>query len=792
MFCIVSSLIGLVGFGSQTATAASWTIETVDGSWGVGRYSSVVLDGSGNAHISYYDSSNDVLKYARWTGSAWSAETVDGGLFVGTDTSIALDGAGNPHISYRDAWREDLKHARWTGTSWSVETVDVGGSGVFSSIALDAAGNPHISYHDWTNETLKYARWTGTAWSVVTVDSAFLAGYYTSIALDAAGNPHISYSDERNRDLKYARWTGTAWSLEIVDEAGEVGPHTSIALDAAGNPHISYHDWTNYDLKYARWTGTAWSIETVDVTDRTGLYTSIALDLAGKPHISYYDLSRGDLRHARWTGFNWSTETVDSVGDVGLFSSLALDEFGAPRISYYDNTNRVLKYARRGPDTSPPDFLNLYPANGSTSSDVTPEIRANYTDESGILLASVTLRVDGVDVTQLATASTTGVSYTPVALSDGGHWVILEVTDASPARNRASTSWSFTIDSTPPTVTILTPAEDDVVTTRTISVTGTASDSGGSGVARVDVRGVDGTWLTAAGISSWSSVTNLTVGMNVIEARAWDSAGNPSASSYRTVMYMVSWSPGPPTGLAAMAGIGQITLAWSAPWSDGNSPISNYRVYRGTETGMRAFLAEIGNVTTYTDAGLTNGLTYYYSATARNSIGEGPGSNEANATTPTEPSHPLNLRATSTDGRVTLTWQPPSTDGGTAITGYRVYRRTSTSDAALLAEIDDVLTYVDVDVVGRESYRYEVRAVNGVGMGPASEEASSTPPVSRATPGVQPWVWVLIFSPIALSLVALLFLFPRRKSNATEETLGPKRKPPKSEEHAEEKSERRE
>ena len=185
--------------------------------------------------------------------------------------------------------------------------------------------------------------------------------------------------------------------------------------------------------------------------------------------------------------------------------------------------------------------------------------------------------------------------------------------------------------------------------------------------------------------------------------------------------------PGAPVGLSAMGGNAQVNLAWSQPGSNGGSPIANYTIYRGTTPGGEAFLVKIGNVLAHVDTGLTNGVTYYYKVAAINSVGEGPNSTEASATPLAVPSEPQNLQATTGNHEVTLTWDVPATDGGTTITNYVIYRGIVTNGETLLVTVGNVLSHLDTGLTNGVTYYYKVAAINSVGEGPNSTEASATP-----------------------------------------------------------------
>jgi hypothetical protein len=96
------------------------------------------------------------------------------------------------------------------------------------------------------------------------------------------------------------------------------------------------------------------------------------------------------------------------------------------------------------------------------------------------------------------------------------------------------------------------------------------------------------------------------------------------------------------------------------------------------------------------------------------------------ASTATVPSAPQNVAAAGAKGKgVQLAWQTPASDGGSAITGYIVYRGTTSAGELPLTTLGVVTSYKDTSTRRGVTYYYEVAAVNSVGTGPKSNEASA-------------------------------------------------------------------
>jgi hypothetical protein len=136
----------------------------------------------------------------------------------------------------------------------------------------------------------------------------------------------------------------------------------------------------------------------------------------------------------------------------------------------------------------------------------------------------------------------------------------------------------------------------------------------------------NGFWLAPENAPSMALNVNGAGTANGTNVQIWQFGPTDSASLW--TIQSQGGAPVPPSNLTATGGNGQAFLSWSA-----SSGATSYNVYRGTTAGGESGTPIATGITTtsYTNTGLSNGTTYYYTVKAVNGSGTSSASYEANA-----------------------------------------------------------------------------------------------------------------------------------------------------------------
>lgn len=565
-----------------------------------------------------------------------------------------------------------------------------GGSGsVLNAVIIDGT-EYHVQVSDqdapaddftvsWTAPTPVFApdQPTGlTASRYATRDRALV----TWTAPDAGGTPITNYQFEFAPDDG-----GAPGTFSTVDTGGPIGATTSwvfegldpatdywfrvTAINAVGaGPVSDPTTWTTPDQP-ADLVATATSPTTVDVswTAPTGgdapitdyvVRTSIAFDGP------YTEVSTGTTPSHTFTGLTPETAYLYwvwavSAGGNSLTSDLAVAATPA------DATVSGVAATPTSPTTA---TVTWSPATGT--SEVTG-YEVDYSSDDGATWSGVSTGPDATSADLSPLTPSTTYLVRVAALTETGSGPFTEpVSFTTPAEEIPATA--------PDQVTGLTAHAG----TGRVRLTWTAPANGGSPITdylvEYGIGSPSSTFAHAPSAATSITVTGLTdASTYTLRVSAINAIGTGPASDEVAVT-----TPGPPaapTGLTATAfSPTSIHLAWTAA-ADGGSPLTSYLVERSSDGGTTWIaLHPTGTATVLTAGSLVPSTTYAFRVTAHNSVGAGPASSEASATTldapaPDEPSFDVRAElysATGTllatlDGAHGLSWQEALNEPGT-------------------------------------------------------------------------------------------------------------------------------
>lgn len=255
------------------------------------------------------------------------------------------------------------------------------------------------------------------------------------------------------------------------------------------------------------------------------------------------------------------------------------------------------------------------------------------------------------------------------------------------------------------------------------------ADDGGSAV--LDYTATCGA-QSAVGTASPLAVTGLVNGTEVtctVTARNAFGAGATSNALAVTPATV----PGAPAITGVQPGDGSATVSFTPSATDGGSPIIEYRALCSNKIGT-------GTTSPLVVTGLTNGTTVNCNLLARNAVGISTLAGPVPVTPAASPGAPLLTAAQPGDARVTLVFDAPASNGGSAILDYTATCGTqSATGAASPLSVTGLTNDVEVSC--------HVTARNAASTGVPSNALTATPAPARVsstlalTGGSEPSTW---------------------------------------------------
>ncbi len=230
------------------------------------------------------------------------------------------------------------------------------------------------------------------------------------------------------------------------------------------------------------------------------------------------------------------------------------------------------------------------------------------------------------------------------------------------------------------------------------------------------------------------AIAAITAGAGaVVSGRLLSSAGAVTLSGNTvTNAGCASTVPGAPTIGIVTRGNTEVSVAFTAPLSNGGSVITGYTATCVSSDGGAAGWTG-GSASPITVTGLTNGKAYTCTVTATNAVGSSVASAASNVVVPAPvPDAPTIGAVTSTDQAVIIAFAAPANDGGTAITSYiATCTAVVGGGAASAASARSPITVTGL--VNGSTYTCVVHATSNIGTGLGS--VASSPVIPSTVPG---------------------------------------------------------
>ncbi|HEY5012883.1 MAG TPA: hypothetical protein VIK61_09285, partial [Acidimicrobiia bacterium] len=378
--------------------------------------------------------------------------------------------------------------------------------------------------------------------------------------------------------------------------------------------------------------------------------------------------------------------------------------------------------------------------------------------ESGAGIASISLLVCTTSCSDSGNWSDSGVSIPANAQSATHHCGAevsctyrVQVTDNASHKSPISASSTATAAALPTAPQNLAAVTSATTTLGAVDLTWQPPlDTGGYQVTGYTLeRSTDGgaTWPTSTSVGNVLAYTDNACGAGVVCTYHVAAISAVGTSPFSNVAQATGSNvPGTPLNLTAATpttGVGSVFVQWQAPANDGGHAISGYTLQRSTDGGSTwPTTLNLGTGTSYTDTACGARVACTYHVAAVNSIGSSGYGNTSTANGADVPTAPVLSASTSTStlGGVSLSWTAAD-GGGNAVTGYEISVKVDAGAFGAYFSVGNVTSYTDVCDTSNNSApdstcTYLVRAINSVGTGSSSNQASAAALVDHVAPTV--------------------------------------------------------
>ena len=230
-------------------------------------------------------------------------------------------------------------------------------------------------------------------------------------------------------------------------------------------------------------------------------------------------------------------------------------------------------------------------------------------------------------------------------------------------------------------------------------------------------------------ITGLENGTTYRCGLTATNAVGTSIAPNPQFYNVQFVPFAPG-RPSVPTAITAVPGNAEATISFSPPANDGGSPILDYKAYclAGSTSGAKSTnLTATGSASPLTVTGLTNGTAYGCWVVARNAEGTFfqfetyPDTVSVTPTAITVPTLPTGVSAAAGNAQATVSFTVPTSNGGSAITGYTV-----TSNPGFIAAKGQTSPITVTGLSNGVAYTFTVTASNAAGSSVSLPSAAVT------------------------------------------------------------------